>query len=138
MLVEDLARNACAGKQTYLVLPDFSKTFDKSIIQSLFGSSICTGSEAKALGWIRALLGNRSQPREESGSVPVASGVPQGSVLVPILFLTYINELPEQLVSQVRLFADDTAIYLTMVGADSNDNDTLSVWEYRWDMEFNP
>ena len=105
------------------------------------------GIRGKALGWIRAFLGNRSQSvileGEEPGSVPVASGVPQGSVLGPILFLTYINDLPEQLVSQVRLFADNTVVYLTMDGADSgrvlqNDLDTLSVWESRWDMEFNP
>ena len=51
--------------------------------------------------------------------------------------------MSEQLVSQVRLFADDTAVYLTMDGADSgrvlqNDLDTLSVWKSRWDMELNP
>ena len=80
---------------------------------------------------------------EESGSVPVTSGVPQGSVLGPILFLVYINDLPDELSSQVRLFADDTAVYLTIGGADDgkvlqNDLDRLSVWEDRWDMEFNP
>ena len=79
---------------------------------------------------------------EESGSVPVSSGVPQGSVLGPILFLVHTNNLPDEL-SQVRLFADDTAVYLTVGGSDDgtvlqNDLDRLSMWESQWDTEFNP
>ena len=80
---------------------------------------------------------------EESESIPVTSGVPQGSVLGPILFLIYINDQPDEVYSQVRLFADDTALYLTMESEDSSstlqsDLDILSMWETRWDMEFNP
>ena len=73
----------------------------------------------------------------------MTSGVPQGSVLGPILFLIYINDLPDDLSSQVRLFADDTAVYLTVGDTEDgkvlqNDLDRLPVWEDRWDMEFNP
>ena len=97
--------------------------------------------------WTRAFLFNRSQTvvleGEESGSVPVTSGVPQGSVLGPILLIVYINDLPEELSSQVRLFADDTAVYLTVGGLDDGtvlqtDTDRWSVWESWLDMEFNP
>ena len=147
MLVEDLARNLSKGKQTDLVLLDFSKAFDKVNHSKLLWKLHQYGIRGHALAWIRAFLGNRSQTvvleGEESGSVPVTSGVPQGSVLGPILFLVYINDLPDELSSQVRLFADDTAVYLTIGGAEDGkvlqtDLDRLSVWEDRWDMEFNP
>ena len=73
----------------------------------------------------------------------MTSGVPQGSVLGPLLFLLYINDLPQNIQSQVRLFADDTAVYLTVTSSeDANtlqaDLDTLQEWERTWDMEFNP
>ena len=99
------------------------------------------------LNWVRAFLGSRSQrvviEGEESESIPVTSGVPQGSVLVPMLFLIYINDLPDEFCSQVSLFADDTALYLTMEIEDNgstlqSDLDILLMWETRWDMEFNP
>ena len=82
MLFEDLARNASAGKQTDLVLLDFSKAFDKVNHSKLLWKLHQYGIRGNALSWIRAFLGNRSQTvvleGEESGSVPVTSGVPQG------------------------------------------------------------
>ena len=79
----------------------------------------------------------------KSDKIAVSPGVPQGSVLGPILFLAYINDLPDQVKSRVRLFADDTAIYLAISSECEsiilqNDLHTLEIWEKRWDMSFNP
>ena len=147
MMIEDLARNVSAGNQTDVILPDFSKAFDKVSHSKLLWKMHQYGIRGKVLSWIQAFLGNRSQQvvidGEESDSIPVNSGVPQGSVLGPILFLAYINDLPGGISSQVRLFADDTALYLTIKGEEDSsalqkDLDTLSVWESKWDMQFNP
>ena len=78
-----------------------------------------------------------------SEKIPVSFGVPQGSVLDPILFLAYINDLPEQVKSKVRLFADDTALYLAISSTTESevlqtDLASLEKWEKMWDMQFNP
>ena len=101
----------------------------------------------QVLKWSEAFLFNITQTvfleGDQSSEVPVTSGVPQGSVIGPLYFLIYINDLPANIKSQVRLFADDTAVYLTInTPEDSktlqNDLDTLEKWEKEWDMEFNP
>ena len=69
-----------------------------------------------------------------SDELSVLSGVPQGSVLDPVLFLFYINDLPEHVQSRIRLFADDTAVYLTVQGPNDSerlqsDLNVLHEWE---------
>ena len=71
------------------------------------------------------------------------SGVPQGSVLGPCLFLMYINDMPDSIKSNIRLFADDTIMYLTITNhsdcqALQSDLTTLESWESEWLMAFNP
>ena len=134
MLIEDLARNVSAGKQTDIILLDFSKAFDKVNHSKLLWKLHQYGIRGHVLDWVRAFLGSRSQQvvidGEESGSVPVTSGVPQGSVLGPILFLIYINDLPDEVSSQVRLFADDTPLYLTIEREDHGSILHILLWQY--------
>ena len=74
----------------------------------------------------------------------IKAGVPQGSILGPLLFLTYMNDLSYGIISNVKLFADDTSIfstvYSTIKTADSLNNDLqkISEWAYKWKMSFNP
>ena len=73
----------------------------------------------------------------------VTSGVPQGTVLGPFLFLLYVHDLPENLQSPVRLFADDALLYgITSSEDDCNklqaDLFELECWQDRWQMKFNP
>ena len=98
------------------------------------------------LDWIQDFLSNRSQTvvlnNASSDPTKVLSGVPQGSVLGPLLFLLYINDLPRHVSSKVKLYADDTLLYrvintpndISILQADLN---SLSQWAQKWQMTFN-
>ena len=147
MLVDEISKSMQMGKQTDLILLDFSKAFDKVAHQKLISKLYFYGIRGKTLSWVKDFLDSRSQAvvlnGVKSDKIAVSSGVPQGSVLGPILFLAYINDLPDQVKSRVRLFADDTAIYLAISSEGEsiilqNDLHILEIWEKRWDMSFNP
>ena len=138
MLMEDMSRNAIAGQQTDLILLDFRKAFDKvSHEEKLLFKLHRYDIRGHVLHWIKAFLANRSQTvvleGEKSSQVLVTSGVPQGSVLGPILFLVFINDIPDHIRSKVRLFADNTAVYLVISNLEQakllqEDLDRLGEW----------
>ena len=94
----------------------------------------------------RRFLSNRTQTTVVNGVhssyVEVTSGVPQGSVLGPMLFLLYINDINNAITSQIKLFADDCVLYRNIHDQNDqvilqNDRDTISSWAEKWLMELN-
>ena len=81
--------------------------------------------------------------RCSSSPADVISGVPLGTVMGPLLILTFINDLPDYTNSDVRLFADDALMYIHIrSGKDASalekDLSSLEKWEHEWQMEFHP
>ena len=147
----DLANNLDGGKrrkhlQTDVLVMDFAKAFDKVPHKRLMHKLNFYGIRGNTSKWIEAWLNNRSQvvvlDSTSSDSAPVVSGVPQGSVLGPVLFLLFINDLPLGISSSVRLFADDCVLYRNISSyADclqlQEDLSKLQHWEKTWLMKFN-
>lgn len=128
------------GKQTDLIILDFSKAFDKVPHQRLLGKLDHLGIRGHTYMWIKAFLEGRTQQVVVDGTkseeIDVVSGVHQGTVLRPLLFLTYINDLPDGLNTNthVRLFADDCILYRVIDKVKDNrllqeDLDRLASWE---------
>ena len=114
-----------------MAILDFTIAFDKVQHKRLIHKLKYYGITGPISSWIESFLAERTQQVVINGSasklIQVTSGVPQGTVLGPLLFLLYINDLPNNLTSNVRLFADDCLLYQPI----KSDNDT-------WLMKFNP
>ena len=146
-LINDLSSSLDRGDQTDMVILDFSKAFDRVPHKRLLRKLHHYGIRGHLHSWITSFLTGRSQKviveGSESESAPVISGVPQGSVLSPLLFLLFINDLPDNIASNTRLFADDCIVYRTIrYHADQEalqeDLVRLAEWEDKWGMEFHP
>ncbi|MDJ0596593.1 MAG: reverse transcriptase family protein [Pleurocapsa sp. MO_226.B13] len=125
---------------------DFSKAFDRVPHERLIKKTRAHGIEGRVLNWIQAWLRGRKQRVSVNGKksewAEVTSGVPQGSVLGPLLFVIYINDLDTSIQSSLSKFADDTKIGSVIESEDDvnklqRDLNKLCEWTEKWQMRFN-
>ena len=144
----DLYSRMDKKEEVDMAVLDFSKAFDTVPHQRLLGKLELMGIHGHLHSWIKSFLTLRTQSvlieGQRSHEDRVDSGVPQGTVLGPLLFLCYINDLPSVLDpnTAVRLFADDCLIYRSIRSVDDRtqlqmDLNALSLWGRCWGMKFN-
>ena len=136
------------GYEVWGVFLDISKAFDKVWHPGLIFKLEQNGISGKLLRLIKDFLSNRKQRVVLNGQcfswMDVQAGVHQGSILGPLLFLIYIDDVPDNLVSNPKLFADDTSLFSTVTDPNvtanqiNNDLHNISTWAYQWKMNFNP
>ena len=122
---------------------DFSKAFDSVPHQRLIKKLEGYGISGNILNWIKSFLLDRKQRVKVNGFLSdwkeVTSGVPQGSVLGPVLFVLFINDLPEEINKSCSMYADDTKLYGPAEEHEEIqlDLDRLVDWADKWQMKFN-
>jgi hypothetical protein len=130
------------------VFCDFSKAFDKVWHRGLLHKLKAYGINGNLFDWFHSYLNEREQRvviKDASSSfTTILVGVPQGSVLGPLLFIIYINDIADKLASLTRLFADDTSFNCShsdgteIQSIINRDLKELDEWSNRWLMTFNP
>ena len=146
--MEEVTRGVDEGAPVDVIYLDFAKAFDKVPKERLLEKMKAHGVRGRVLRWIRNWLTDRRQRvvlnGKKSGWQPVLSGVPQGSVLGPLLFLVFINDLDDaaKKVEMFKKFADDTKLGGRVASAAQRATlqealDRLCDWSKRWGMMFN-
>ena len=131
---------------TDIIYTDFQKAFDSVQHKRLLHKLSVYGIQGKLLIWIKSFLTNRRQRVLLNGSPSdweaVVSGVPQGTIMGPIFFLLFVNDVPNTLNCKVMLFADDAKLYSTINKEQDcinlqADLDSLVNWSKDWLINFN-
>lgn len=134
------------GNDVDVIYLDFSKAFDKVPHKRLIHKLALHGISGSILNWVREWLSDRKQRvvlnGKKSGWDSVKSGVPQGSVLGPLLFILYINDLDNNIACKLSKFADDTKLASSVKDIEGccglqRDLDKLLAWSDKWQMQFN-
>lgn len=145
--IDKCCEKIARGKVVDCIYFDFAKAFDTVPHRRLRKKLECYGIDGAILRWITAFLSDRKQLVKVNGAMssmdPVVSGIPQGSVLGPLLFVVYINDLPEKVISDIFLFADDTKIVNEINSINDslivqNDINELEKWSSDWLLKFHP
>ena len=143
--INDFAESLNRNEQTDVIFLDFSKAFDKVSHQHLFHKLHHYGIRGDLLTWIKSFVSNRVQQvvvdGQQSNLAAVSSGVPQGTVLAPLLFLCFINDL-HGIMSKIKLYADDVLLYNIIHSQEDcynlqQDLNLLEEWTTKWKMTFN-
>ena len=136
------------GKEVRVVFLDISKPFDKVWHAGLLRKLEALGVQSPLLQWFESYLCNRKQRVVIEGQCSdwrtITSGVPQGSVLGPLLFLIYINDITDDLASLPLIYADDTTLLeivddpVVSAGRLNSDLHKISAWADKWLVTMNP
>lgn len=135
------------GESLDVAYLDFSKAFDSVPHNRLIHKMRALGIEGHVLEWCRSFLSNRKQRVVIRGSrsawANVLSGVPQGSVVGPLMFVIYINDMPGAVEGCLKMFADDAKLFRRVNNAkdwemQQRDLQSLGLWSKKWQMNFNP
>ena len=144
--LHDWYKSLSDNKLTNVIYMDISKAFDSVSHLKLLKVLSSYGINTNILNWIQNFLSGRTQQvalgNELSSSLSVISGVPQGSVLGPLLFLIYINDLTastsNDFTGGISLFADDTKVYSTNIIELQNSLHSISSWLNKFQLDLAP
>ena len=135
-------------EETRALFLDISKAFDKVWHEGLIFKLKRNGVSGPLLAFLKNYLYERHQRVVLNGCQSdwkiIEAGVPQGSVLGPLLFLVYINDLPDNTLANMKLFADDSSLYNRVSDVNithsllENDLTTIQNCAHQWKMVFNP
>ena len=144
--MDECIQHIVNGDVVDAVYLDFWKAFDTVPHRRLLGKLQAYGIKGNILNWINTFLVGRSQEVTVNGvkskSAPVISGIPQGSVLGPLLYVIYINDLLDNIESSGLLFADDTKLFRKVSRKSDaellqKDIQLLEAWSKKWLLDFN-